>query len=177
MILALTVGMSSPSVLVQFRSATACVIDCPQDGLLSSVMSTKSREVLFGSKLRGLQMRAKAARVEAKLAIAAAHKAACEEWSLRMFGFGGPSQPSPTIAQAIAGDMKWLEVKCKRCETRASIPLDCVRRPRDTPIWKLEASFRCRSCGTHRYRPPVILVRLTAEQEVTPYRWQAGTDR
>jgi hypothetical protein len=29
------------------------------------------------------------------------------------------------------------------CETSASIPLDAIRRPRDTPIWKLEGSFRC----------------------------------
>jgi hypothetical protein len=33
----------------------------------------------------------------------------------------------------------WLEVECYRCKTRASIPLDAIRRPRDTPIWKLEA--------------------------------------
>lgn len=28
-----------------------------------------------------------------------------------------------------------LEVKCHRCETQASIPLDAIRRPRDIPIW------------------------------------------
>jgi hypothetical protein len=27
-----------------------------------------------------------------------------------------------------------LQVKCHRCETEASIPLEHVRRPRDTPI-------------------------------------------
>ena len=27
-----------------------------------------------------------------------------------------------------------------------SLPLDAIRRPRDTPIWKLEASLKCRSC-------------------------------
>jgi hypothetical protein len=32
-----------------------------------------------------------------------------------------------------------LEVMCKRCEMRARLPLDSIRRPRDTPIWKLEA--------------------------------------
>ena len=31
----------------------------------------------------------------------------------------------------------WLQVKCRRCETEASIPLEHVSRPRDTPIWKL----------------------------------------
>jgi hypothetical protein len=27
----------------------------------------------------------------------------------------------------------WLQVKCRRCETEASIPLEHVRRPRDRP--------------------------------------------
>jgi hypothetical protein len=31
-----------------------------------------------------------------------------------------------------------------RCKTRASLPLDAIRRPRDTPIWKLEASLKYR---------------------------------
>jgi ketosteroid isomerase-like protein len=29
---------------------------------------------------------------------------------------------------------------------RQGIPLDAIRRPRDTPIWKLEAALKCRSC-------------------------------
>jgi hypothetical protein len=58
---------------------------------------------------------------------------------------------------------------CKRCETRASIPLDAVQRPRDTPIWKLETAFCCRSCGTPNYRPPVHMIRLTKEQNIAPY--------
>jgi hypothetical protein len=47
----------------------------------------------------------------------------------------------------------WLQVKCHRCETEASIPLDAIRRLRDTPIWKLEAALKCRSCRTPRYSP------------------------
>jgi hypothetical protein len=57
---------------------------------------------------------------------------------LQMEGFGGPAQRSPTIAQCLNGGYGWLEVMCKRCQTRASLPLDAIRRPRDTPIWKLE---------------------------------------
>jgi hypothetical protein len=63
------------------------------------------------------------------------------------------------IAETIAAD------------TRASIPLDAIRRPRDTSIWKLEGSFRCRSCGTRRYSPPVHMIKLTQEREITPYVW------
>jgi hypothetical protein len=62
-----------------------------------------------------------------------------------------------------------MEVELPICGTSACIPLDAIRRPRDTPIWKLEGSFRCRSCGTRRYKPPVHLIRLTQEREVTPY--------
>jgi hypothetical protein len=57
------------------------------------------------------------------------------------------------------------------CETSASIPLDAIRRPHDTPIWKLESAFRCRSCGTRRYKPPVHMMKLTQERKITPYVW------
>jgi hypothetical protein len=53
-----------------------------------------------------------------------------------------PLKPSPTIGQCINGGYGWLEVKCHRCETRASLPLDAIRHPRDTPIWKLEAGIK-----------------------------------
>ena len=79
-----------------------------------------------------------------------------------MEGFGGPAQPSPTIAQCLNGGYGWLEVMCKRCETRASIPLDAVRRPRDTPIWQLEVP-RAR---TPRYSPPVHMIKLTKQREM-----------
>ena len=87
-----------------------------------------------------------------------------ELWPLRMEGFGGPAQSSPTIAQC-------LEVKCHRCGTKASIPLDAIRRPRDTPIWKLEASLKCRSCRKGRYASPVHMIRLTEAREIAPYVW------
>ena len=56
-------------------------------------------------------------------------------------------------------------------ETRASLPLDAIRRPRNTPIWKLEAALKCRSCRTQRYSPPVHMIKLTQEREITPYVW------
>jgi len=64
-----------------------------------------------------------------------------------------------------------MEVKCHRCETSASIPLDAIRRPPDTPIRKIEGSFRCQSCGTRRYEPPVHMIKLTEAREITPYVW------
>jgi hypothetical protein len=65
----------------------------------------------------------------------------------------------------------WLEVECNRCKTRVSLPLDAIRRPRDTPLWKLEASLKCRSCRKGRYAPPVHMIKLTERQEITPYKW------
>jgi hypothetical protein len=72
-----------------------------------------------------------------------------------MEGYGGPARPSPTIGQCLNGGYGWLEVECNRCRTRASLPLDAIRRPRHTPIWKLEAALKCRSREKGRYAPPV----------------------
>jgi DNA-directed RNA polymerase subunit RPC12/RpoP len=69
------------------------------------------------------------------------------------------------------GGYGWLEIECRRCKTRASMPLDAIRRALDTPIWKLEPSFRCRSCGTRRFKPPVRMIKLTEQREITPYKW------
>jgi len=134
-------------------------------------MSTRSRQSIFGSRLRGARIRADGARDEAKKAIREADRAEAEAWSIRMEGYGGPAQPSPTIAQCLNGGYDWLQVQCRRCETEASIPLEHVRRPRDTPIWKLEAALKCRSCRTPRYSPPVHMIRLTEERQTAPYVW------
>ena len=46
-----------------------------------------------------------------------------------------------SVAQCINGGLGWLEGECKRCKTRASLPLNAIRRPRNMPIWKLEAAL------------------------------------
>jgi len=91
-----------------------------------------------------------------------------------MEGDGGPAQPSPTIGQCLNGGLGWLEVECNRCKTRASLPLDAIRRPRDTTpsgSWKLEASLKCRSCRKGRHAPPVRMIKLTAARAITPCKW------
>lgn len=97
-------------------------------------------------------------------------------WSVRMEGYGGPAQPSPTIGQCLNGGLGWLEVKCVRCKTRASLPLDAIRRPKDTPLWKLEASLKCRSCRTTRYAPPARMIKVTETRQITPYKWVHPTE-
>jgi hypothetical protein len=69
------------------------------------------------------------------------------------------------------GHMAGYRSNAHRCETEASIPLDAIRRPRDTPIWKLEAALKCRSCRKGRYAPPVHMIKLTETRQTTPYRW------
>ena len=116
-------------------------------------------------------MKADGARQRAKEAARDADRAKAHAWSLRMEGFGGSAQPSPTIGQCLNGGLGWLEVECNRCKTRASLPLDAIRRPRDTPIWKLEAALKCRSCRKGRHAPPVHMIKLTETREVTPNLW------
>jgi len=130
-------------------------------------MGTKSREVIWGSTIRRAKMSAETARQRAR----EADRAEAYAWSVQMEGYGGPAQPSPTIGQCLNGGLGWLEVECNRCKTRASLPLDAIRRPLDTPIWKLEAALKCRSYKKGRYAPPVHMIKLTATQEITPYRW------
>ena len=134
-------------------------------------MSTKSRQSIYAGSIMGARIRAKNAREAANKALREADRAEAEAWSIRMEGYGGPAQPSPTLAQCLNGGYGWLQVKCRRCDTEASIPLDCIRRPRDTPIWKLEASLKCRSCRKGRYAPPVHMIRLTQERQTLPYVW------
>jgi hypothetical protein len=76
-----------------------------------------------------------------------------------MEGYGGPAQPSPTIGQCLRGGLGWLEVECNRCNTRVSLPLDAIRRPRE-----------CRSCRKGRYAPPVHMITLSEQREITPYK-------
>ncbi|MDO9562853.1 MAG: hypothetical protein Q7J60_14640 [Bradyrhizobium sp.] len=134
-------------------------------------MSTKSREVIWGSRIRGAKMHAAHAREAATKAVREADRAEAAAWSVRMEGYGGPAQPAPTIAQCLNGGLGWLEVECNRCRTRASLPLSAIRRPRDTPLWKLEASLKCRACRKGHTAPPVHMIKLTATREITPYQW------
>jgi hypothetical protein len=93
------------------------------------LMSTKSREVIWGGQIMGAKMRAEGARKRAAEATREADRADAEAWSIRMEGFGGAAQPSPTIGQCLNGGYGCLEVECHRCKTRASIPLEAIRRP------------------------------------------------
>jgi hypothetical protein len=64
-----------------------------------------------------------------------------------------------------------LQVKCHHYESR-SIP--ARRDPasaRHAHLEKLEAALKCRLCKKGRYAPPVHMIKLTQEREITPYAW------
>ena len=77
------------------------------------------------------EIRAEGAREAAKKATREADRAEAEARSIRMVGAGRRS-PSPEIAQCLNGGYGWLEVKCRRCETYASIQRERICRRRDT---------------------------------------------
>ena len=81
-------------------------------------MSTKSREVIW----QGAKIRVQAARNEATKALRAADRAEAEAWSVRREGYGGPAQPSPTIAQCLNGSLR-----CLSCGTRRAIEVMAER--------------------------------------------------
>jgi hypothetical protein len=87
-----------------------------------AAMGSKSREVIYGGRIIGARIRAEGAQEAAQKAVREADRAAAELWSIQMEAYGGPAQPSPTIAQCLNGGYGWLQVKCHRCETEASIP-------------------------------------------------------
>jgi hypothetical protein len=66
--------------------------------------ATKSREVIWGGRIMAAKISAERARKRAVEAVREADRAEARgggrggAWSLRMEGYGGPAQPSPTIA-------------------------------------------------------------------------------
>lgn len=102
-------------------------------------MSTQSREYLYGSSIRWSAEQAAAARQQADIL-------ACKAWNMRMLGYKGPAQPSPTLGDALNAGYRYLEVRCLGCDTHQTVALDIVRRPKTTPIHELERYMRCKDC-------------------------------
>src|SRR6476469_5314480 len=109
-------------------------------------MGTKSRETIYGSSIRASAERAKQVRKDAD-------QYACIAWNMRMLGYKGPAQPSPTLSDAINAGFGYLEVRCLGCDTHQTMALDIVRRPNTTPIHELERYMRCKDCSQVRGYP------------------------
>lgn len=136
-------------------------------------MGGKSRDRIYGDKVRFARTRLNNARERVAAAKREAEAAACEVWSAQMEGFGGPARPSPTIAQAIRSGYKFLELKCRRCHHRGSVDLGQLRRHADTELWRLEDSFSCDRCRANKlWRAKAYMVKLAKAPE-THVPWYA----
>ncbi|WP_316159321.1 hypothetical protein [Bradyrhizobium sp. SZCCHNRI3042] len=109
-------------------------------------MTTKSRERLYGTDVRIAAERAARARREAD-------RLACDAWNKRMLGFKGPAQPSPTLGDALNAGFGYLEVRCLGCDTKQTVALNIVRRPKTMPVHELERYMRCKDCSRLRGYP------------------------
>lgn len=109
-------------------------------------MGGPSKERVWGGTIAAADERARETRHIADVA-------ACEAWNVRMEGYGGPAQPSPPIGDALNAGFRYLEVKCAGCGLHSTVDLTTLRRPRETPIWRLEHRMRCRSCSEMRGYP------------------------
>ena len=77
-------------------------------GRCNSPMGGPTRRRIFGDRVSGAKISAVFARERARKAAREADAAECLLWSEQMEGFGGPAQPSPTIAQCLNGGYRWL---------------------------------------------------------------------
>ena len=136
------------------------MLGTPRVGRLS-LMTTKSRESLFGSTVKAKAEQAATARKNAD-------RLACESWNARMLGFRGPAPPSPTIGDAINAGYGYLEVNCLGCKTHQTVALDIVRRPKTTPVHELERYMRCKACSQVRGYPfkRSQLIALRADENI-----------
>jgi len=121
-------------------------------------MSTKSREVIFGSRIAGAKIRAQGALERATEAVREADRAEAEAWSIRMEGYGRPAQPSPTIGQCQWG-LGWLHVKCHRCKTEPA---------------SRSTAFAAEGYTDLEARGVVHMIRLTEPRQTVPYRLGAS---
>jgi hypothetical protein len=81
----------------------------------------------------------------------AAYAVACHEWNVLQF-IGGPAEPSPRIADAIAGGCELLEVRCRRCSHESLIDLTEVIWPREKPAHTLAKVLHPRALRDHGAR-------------------------
>src|SRR5258705_13949393 len=86
-------------------------------------MGGPTRLRIFGDRVRGARISAVFARERAKKAAREADAAECLLWSEQMEGFGGPAQPSPTMAQCVNGGDGGLGVMARVAGRRGALPL------------------------------------------------------
>jgi hypothetical protein len=134
-------------------------------------MSTKSRQVIYGGRIKGAEIRAERAREAAKKAIREADRAEAEAWSIRIEGI---RRAGVTIADDRAMSQRrpgWLEVECRRCKTRAAFRAMPFAGRATRRYGSLKPLVEMSIVQERPLRSPVRMIRLTETQEITPYKW------
>lgn len=86
----------------------------------------------------------------------AAHRVACEEWTMRQF-IGGPADPSPQLGAAISAGCTLLRVECRACGHGCDVNLRDLIWPEKSPVHTLSVKangkpgpLRCARCNANR---------------------------
>ena len=116
-------------------------------------------------ELNRLTAEAEAAHAAADRQLAEAHRLDCLAYNARLF-VGGPDEPSPTIAQALHGNVPLLEVQCRTCNHAQMIDLADAVWPRTRPIHTLAAKMFCQRCQKDygRKRRPALTALLMRDE-------------
>lgn len=120
-----------------------------------SRMSTMSREVIWGGRIMGARIHAEGARGRAERAIREVDRAEAEAWSV----YGGLWRARTAVADDRSMPQRRICMAGGRVRPQQDTREPARRRDRDTPLWKLEASLKCRSCrstlypGAHPHAP------------------------
>lgn len=106
-----------------------------------------SREVIWGGRIMGAKIHAEGARGRAERAIREADRAEAEAWSV----YGGLWRACTAVADDRSMPQQRICMAGGRVRPLQDTREPARRRDRDTPLWKLEASLKCRSCRSTRY--------------------------
>ncbi|MGJ4941436.1 hypothetical protein ACQR1W_12755 [Bradyrhizobium sp. HKCCYLS1011] len=100
-------------------------------------------------------------RAKGEALIRQADRLLSESWNERMWADGEPTDPSPTVDQAINGGYPWLEIACSRRRTERDVDLAALPHPPTTFVHDLASRLRCSKCAKAGRRPPATLLQLS----------------
>jgi hypothetical protein len=99
-------------------------------------------------------------REQGEALIREADNLACQSWNERMWSDGGPTDPSPTVDQAINGSYPWLEIECSRCKAKRDVDLAALPHVSTTFVHDLASRLVCQKCRKAGKRPLATLLQL-----------------
>jgi hypothetical protein len=118
---------------------------------------TKARGVTLMLARQSNDLRAKG-----EALIREADKLSCESWNERMWAYGEPIDPSPTVDQAINGGFPRLEIECSRCQAKRDVDLTQLPQVATTCVHDLAIRLRCEKCKRAGKRPVATLLQLAS---------------